>query len=106
MSAPLNNSEELNQRLQNLSIPLIPGIFGQTQGSDFIFRVSGVGLGITGSALESFQRKPLIVSTEGMKFNIGSIERDVFYEAEYDGQKYAIRVTADGVLENYEVREH
>ncbi len=39
----------------------------------------------------------------GIKFNVNTIERDRFYEVEYEGTKYIIRLTKDGILENYEV---
>ena len=46
---------------------------------------------------------PMIAGDQGIKFNLNSIERDTFYEVEYNNQKYAVRVTDDGFLERYEV---
>ncbi len=47
--------------------------------------------------------KPFTVSAEGIRFNLSSIQRNVFYEVEYEGEKFLIRVTEDGILERYEV---
>jgi hypothetical protein len=41
----------------------------------------------------------------GIKFNVNDVERDVFYFVEYQGDKYAVRLTSDDVLERYEVIE-
>ncbi len=50
--------------------------------------------------------KPFTVSAEGIRFNLNSIQRNVFYEVEYEGEKFLIRVTEDGILERYEVERY
>ncbi len=49
------------------------------------------------------KRPPVSASNIGIQFNINNIEKDVFYEVEYEGTKQAIRLTDDGYLERYEV---
>jgi hypothetical protein len=49
--------------------------------------------------------RPVKSSPTGIKFNLSDVERDTFYIVKYEGDKYAIRVTSDGYLENYSVEE-
>jgi len=44
-------------------------------------------------------------SAQGIKFDINKLERDTFHIVEYHGQKYAIRITKKGMIENYSVVE-
>jgi hypothetical protein len=50
-------------------------------------------------------RRPVRVSKEGIQIDTKGIERDVFYIVAYEGDKFAIRVTKDGMLETYEIEE-
>lgn len=49
--------------------------------------------------------KPVVASREGMSFNLDSMEPEKFYLVEYEGERYAVRLTKDGTLETYEIEE-
>jgi hypothetical protein len=62
---------------------------------------------LTFNLIVSTQKRNIITvsKNEGIKFNVDSIERDVFYVVDYDGEKYATRLTSDGMLETYQIIE-
>ena len=65
---------------------------------------SGAGLEITGSFFQMIRPKsPVSLVEGGIAFNIKEIEKDVFYQFEYENEKQAIRITRDGMLETYDV---
>ena len=72
--------------------------------SKVVASLSGVAGGMSLYALVPLQKKPPVsASNIGIQFNINNVEKNVFYEVEYEGTKQAIRLTDDGYLERYEV---
>ena len=96
----------MESRPQNLGFPMDTTFFKAypyVASRRIILNLPIGGFGLANVAESGRPRKPVTASEEGIKFNISSVERNVFYQVEYDGEKYAVRVTEDGILERYVV---
>lgn len=58
------------------------------------------------STLVNLRKKP-VTSTpqEGIRANLALMQTGIYYPVEFEGKKYAIRLSEDGYLERYSVEE-
>lgn len=89
---------------QNIGFPSLPSFTREPESdSEKVGKaISGIGIEITGSVLQSLW-KPVIATERGIRLDLSAVERGTFYIVDYDGEKYAVRLTEDGFIESYEV---